>query len=286
MVRWNAQQCGIRGGDFVNQYVSFGSVFDYIFVESRITRNDRITARGFWGTELEPTTGGLSTETAPCWTVRCRAKPGSGAPNSWQWLPVVCSESFLAIDRYAKYSSRMNDLKPDLESIEPPVPTVHSAPQHLARRFLQVCDSLLCEVFAPHDLQPRDYALVVQLRMTPGLDRTRLGIAIGRDATSTGEALDRLEARGWVARRLSPNDRRAWQFNLTEAGEAFHTSMRPSVTAASQRILAPLSATEADALIGLLSKIVIAHESIARPGAGRRTPTRKGKTARGKRSRT
>ena len=99
-----------------------------------------------------------------------------------------------------------------------------------------------------------------------------------------------IENRHWAVGRQSQPRRRAGCLLVTteshkprkldrrpaEAGEAVHALMRPSVTAASQRILAPLSAAEADALIGFLSRIVIAHESVTRPGAGCRPPARKG----------
>ena len=82
-----------------------------------------------------------------------------------------------------------------------PPTTVHRAPEHLARRFQQICNSMQAELFAAQGLAGWQYALVVQLRMTPGLDCARLAAGIGRDATSTGQALDMLVQRfpdiGW-----------------------------------------------------------------------------------------
>jgi MarR family transcriptional regulator, temperature-dependent positive regulator of motility len=160
----------------------------------------------------------------------------------------------------------------------PPV-TALRAPEHLARRFQQICDSMLAGVFAAEGLVGWQYSLIPQLRATPGLDCTRLAAAIGRDATSTGQALDMLEVRGLVARRVSPEDRRAWSFALTPAGEAFHEGMRPRVTAISRRITAPLSPAEAGTFLDLLTRLVVEHETHARPGAGRRPPRRRGPAA-------
>ena len=160
----------------------------------------------------------------------------------------------------------------------PPV-TVLRAPEHLARRFQQVCDTMLADVFATHGLVGWQWALIVQIRATPGLDCTRLAAAIGRDATSTGQALDMLERRGFVLRRVSPEDRRAWSFALTPAGEAFHEGVRPRVRSTSARITAPLSPTERETLLDLLTRLVIVNETHARPGAGRRPPRRRGPAA-------
>lgn len=160
----------------------------------------------------------------------------------------------------------------------PPV-TVLRAPEHLARRFQQICDTMLADVFASQGLVGWQWALIVRMRGTPGLDCTRLAAAIGRDATSTGQALDMLERRGFVLRRVSPEDRRAWSFALTPAGEAFHEGVRPRVRATSARITAPLSPTERETLLDLLTRLVIVHETHARPGAGRRPPRRRGPAA-------
>jgi MarR family transcriptional regulator, temperature-dependent positive regulator of motility len=157
--------------------------------------------------------------------------------------------------------------------------TVLRAPEHLARRFQQICETMLVDLFAAQGLASWQYGLVVQLRTTPGLGCTRLAAAIGRDATSTGQALDMLVARGLVARSTAPEDRRAWSFALTPAGLAFHEAMRPQVTTASRRITSPLSPAEAETLLDLLTRLVVTHEAHARPGTGRRPPRRRIDTA-------
>lgn len=156
--------------------------------------------------------------------------------------------------------------------------TVLRAPEHLARRFQQVCDGVLAALFAEHGLANWQYALLVQVRTTPGLDGASLAAAIGRDPSSTGQALDMLVARGLVERRISPADGRAWSFVPTAAGISFHDAMRPVVTAASRRITAPLSPEERETLLDLLTRVVVANEEHARPGAGRRPPRRRGPT--------
>ena len=80
-----------------------------------------------------------------------------------------------------------------------PVPLPHRrVPQHLARRFAQISSSLLSEVSTPLGLLPWQFALIVQLSETPGMDRGWLAAAIGSDAASTGQALNQFVERGWV----------------------------------------------------------------------------------------
>ena len=155
------------------------------------------------------------------------------------------------------------------------VAAIHRLPQHLSRRFQQVCDSLQNEVFAPHGIAAWQFALLVQVYEAPGTDRTRLAAAIGRDTSSAGQALEVFLARGWVEKQVSPEDRRATTYRVTPTGAAFRESLRPAVAGVAARLLAPLSAAEASNFLTLLARLVEAHEAHARPGAGRRPPRRR-----------
>jgi DNA-binding MarR family transcriptional regulator len=157
----------------------------------------------------------------------------------------------------------------------PAVPDLHRrVPQHLARRFWQVSSTLLSQACVECDVMPWHVALLSQLRETPGHDRTWLAFAIGVDATSTGQALDRFTAQGLVTREVSATDRRAGAYSLTAEGEAFTRDLLGRSRDVAARLLAPLSAVEADILLSLLARLVDAHEAHARPGAGRKAPVR------------
>jgi DNA-binding MarR family transcriptional regulator len=154
-----------------------------------------------------------------------------------------------------------------------PIPALHRrVPQHLARRFAQICTVMQTEAHAALDLSPWHVALLAQVKATPGMDRNGLAAAIGIDATSTGQALDQFCTRGLVLRAAKPGDRRAAAFSLTPAGEALHAEAVLQSRAVAQRLLAPLAPAEADTLLDLLGRLVEAHEALARPGAGRRRP--------------
>jgi DNA-binding MarR family transcriptional regulator len=156
------------------------------------------------------------------------------------------------------------------------VPAIHRRmPQYLLRRLWQVAGTLQAEALAPHDLAfPWHSALLAQIRATPGLERNALAIAIGVDATSTGQALAAFEARGLVRRDPHPEDGRAHAFALTAAGEALVGELAQASRKVATRLLSPLSAAEADTLLTLLVRLVESHEPLARPGAGRRSPRR------------
>jgi DNA-binding MarR family transcriptional regulator len=156
-----------------------------------------------------------------------------------------------------------------------PVPAIHRRiPQYLARRLWQIANTFQSEAHAGFDLPVWNVALIAQIQTTPGMDRNWLAAAIGIDPTSTGQALAALEARGLVARSANPQDRRANAFSLTPAGHALRAEFAVQARAVARRLLAPLTEAEAETLLGLMARLVDAHETHARPGAGRRPPRR------------
>jgi MarR family transcriptional regulator for hemolysin len=160
------------------------------------------------------------------------------------------------------------------DSLPPTViPDPHRrVPQYLARRFAQICNTLLSEVSAPYGLMVWHFGLLVQIRATPGKDRGWLAAAMGTDATSTGQALEQFEKRGLVLREIKSSDRRASAYTIAPAGEALFNELAGPTRVVAQRLLDPLTQAEADTFLDLLGRLVDAHEVHARAGAGRRSP--------------
>ncbi|WP_240790181.1 MarR family winged helix-turn-helix transcriptional regulator [Roseomonas sp. HF4] len=156
-----------------------------------------------------------------------------------------------------------------------PVPVIHRRiPQYLARRLWQIANTFQSEAHAGFDLAVWNVALIAQIQTTPGMDRNWLAAAIGIDPTSTGQALAALEARGLVACRANPQDRRANAYVLTPAGQVLRAEFAVQARAVARRLLAPLTEAEAETMLDLMARLVDAHETHARPGAGRRPPRR------------
>jgi hypothetical protein len=88
--------------------------------------------------------------------------------------------------------------------------------------------------------------------------------------------VDDLVALGFVERRPSPANRRAHALFLTDAGAALlRERLMPALRGVQARILAPLSPEDAKTFLDLLTRVVVAHEAHARPGAARRPPRRR-----------
>jgi DNA-binding MarR family transcriptional regulator len=157
----------------------------------------------------------------------------------------------------------------------------HRVPAHLARRFHQICLGVTAEILEPKGLTPLLYAVIAALDEQPGIDQRRLALRLGIDQVSAGKMIDRLERDGLVDRRIDPADRRARALRLTRRGTKMRLDLRPDLLAAQERLLSPLSAAERRALLSMLVRVIVANDSYARPGNGRRRPQRKSRSASG-----
>ena len=151
----------------------------------------------------------------------------------------------------------------------------HRVPFPLARRFQQICATIIAQAYADEDLRPMTYSALACVDDFPGLDQRRLAALMGVDRTNVGQLVDELEAQGLIKRHINGADRRARELRLTQGGERKRRQLRPKLLAAQARMLAPLTPAEQDMLIELLIRVVEANEVHARPGAGRRPRRRK-----------
>src|SRR5580704_9922510 len=154
------------------------------------------------------------------------------------------------------------------------VPPRHRVPAHLARRFHQICLGAIAEIILPAGITPSEYAVLAVIIDLPNLDQQSLAKQLGIDPVSAGQMIARLEASGYLERRIAPHDRRARPLVATRAGAKLRESLRGPALAAQNRILEPLSVRERRAYLELLTRVVEGNQSYARPGNGRRPPRR------------
>jgi DNA-binding MarR family transcriptional regulator len=153
----------------------------------------------------------------------------------------------------------------------PGVP-VQPTPSALARRFNQICVTVVSAALAEENLSPLQYAVLAYLYVHPDIDQNSLAARLGVDRASTSQLVDQLEEKGLVERRVNDEDRRARLLCLSRDGLAVRERLHPVGRAAEKEILSTLTASERDTLIALLTRVVTANEARARPGAGRKKP--------------
>lgn len=107
-------------------------------------------------------------------------------------------------------------------------------------------------------LTPGVFGLLVIVEANPGLRQQQLADAAQIDRSTLVPALDRLEARALVERRVDPTDRRSNGLFLTADGRALLRRAKRTVEAHETRLASGLSADERDTLVQLLDRVVAA----------------------------
>lgn len=129
-------------------------------------------------------------------------------------------------------------------------------PGHLIRRLNQISTSIFQARMQDlgHDLTPVQFAALASLRDNPGIDQATLAGLIAYDRVTIGGVVDRLEAKGLLARTVNARDRRARQVLLTEAGAALLSEVVPHIDELQAEILSGLSESERATFIALATK--------------------------------
>lgn len=154
-------------------------------------------------------------------------------------------------------------------------PHVRRSPGPLTRRVAQISASATTEVLRPFDLNRIEYTVLTFAFWEPGLDQSRIAAMATHDPTSVGMAIDSLEARALIVRRMADHDRRLRALYLTQKGEKLFTRLRPLVVCANQAILSVLSKEEREKFFDFMVRIIEANPQHDRPGADRRARSSK-----------
>jgi DNA-binding MarR family transcriptional regulator len=133
-------------------------------------------------------------------------------------------------------------------------------PGHLIRRVHQLSTAYFAGE-CPGDLTAVQYAALVAIGSHPGIDATRLSQVIYFDRSTIGDVLDRMESKGWIVRHSTATDRRIKLLTLTPAGQKVLEQVEPGIRRVQERLVAPLTATEAKTLVRLLAKMADGAEA-------------------------
>lgn len=106
------------------------------------------------------------------------------------------------------------------------------------------------------DISPGLFGILVVIEANPGLKQSDLAAAAQLDRSSIVPVVDKLETRGHVERRGSPEDRRVNGLWLTPRGVALLHTLKRRVLAHEQRITSGLTQAERGQLFALLSRLV------------------------------
>ena len=95
-----------------------------------------------------------------------------------------------------------------------------------------------------HGLTRTEWRALVNLAEAGSLTASQLCALVPAHKTKISRALVALEGRGWVRREADARDRRVSHATLTAKGRRAFSAIRPEMEAATEALLAPLSADE------------------------------------------
>ena len=131
-------------------------------------------------------------------------------------------------------------------------------PGHLIRRVHQLSTAYFADECG--DLTAVQYAALVAIGSHPGIDATRLSQVIYFDRSTIGDVLDRIESKGWIVRESTADDRRIKLLTMSPAGQDVLRQVAPAIRRVQERLLAPLTSSEAKTMIRLLVKMADADD--------------------------
>jgi DNA-binding MarR family transcriptional regulator len=141
---------------------------------------------------------------------------------------------------------------------------VYTRPGYLFRRMQQIAVAIFVEECKAYDLTPVQYAALVAIQTHPGIDATRLSAVIAFDRSTVGNVIERLEAKRYIERKPSREDKRIKLLYLTKAAAALLRDVTPSVDRAQARMLQPLKPADRKTLLTLLTQLVDLNNEASR----------------------
>ncbi|MCH7543262.1 MAG: MarR family transcriptional regulator [Proteobacteria bacterium] len=109
-----------------------------------------------------------------------------------------------------------------------------------------------------HGVTPGQFGVLILIEANPRLSQSALAEALGIERSTMVTVIDRLESRGWVARKSSKTDRRSYALALTKAGAGLLARVTPLVRRHERQFNAGLGKEEKAVLIELLERVAAA----------------------------
>lgn len=129
-------------------------------------------------------------------------------------------------------------------------------PGHLFRRLHQLAVARFSSEMDQAGLTPIQWAALMTTSQRPGLDQSTLSREIHIDTSTIAGVLDRLENRGLIQRKPSPDDRRLRLLYLTEEGVVLLEQATAIVVDMQDWLLEPLSDSERAVFMQLMLKVL------------------------------
>ena len=127
---------------------------------------------------------------------------------------------------------------------------------HLMRRAHQRHTAIFQDGIEALQLTPTQFAALAKIRDLGEVSQNQLGRLTAMDPATIQGVIQRLDARKLIARQPDPKDRRCTLLTLTSEGSALIADAIERARKITEATLAPLSASERQAFLALLRKLI------------------------------
>ena len=127
---------------------------------------------------------------------------------------------------------------------------------HLLHRGGQYADEVFSLSIGNSDITPRQYEVLSVVAKKEGVSHTDIVDATGIDRSTMTDLVTRLVKKGWLQRRRTKDDARAFAVRLTAAGEEALKIGEGACVEVDERVLAALSAKQHAQFLEALGTIV------------------------------
>jgi DNA-binding MarR family transcriptional regulator len=131
--------------------------------------------------------------------------------------------------------------------------SLRNVPGHLIRRSQQRAVDLFVDEVGEDGPNPRQFAVLVNVFLSPGLSQTALVEASAIDRSTLTEVLRRMIDKGMITKTRMKEDQRANALYITDVGTRLLENAVEATQRAQQRILTPLPETERAAAMKILA---------------------------------
>jgi DNA-binding MarR family transcriptional regulator len=137
----------------------------------------------------------------------------------------------------------------------------HIVGYQLAQATITTTEVFQSQVGGPFDLRPVEFTVLTLIHENPGVSGKQLARALAVTPPNITMWIDRLEARGLVARERSATDGRAQHLRATPQGAALARNAVQRLLDGERQAMAALSSAERAILVELLHKAALCRKT-------------------------
>lgn len=141
---------------------------------------------------------------------------------------------------------------------------IRQSPGPLIRRTHQIGLSIFAECFKDLDITPLQFSIMWTLNLHPGLDQSTLAKSVALDTATCSNIVTRLETKGYIQRKINPENKRAKLASLSRKGKQLLSRAEAPMDYVQKKLIAPLDAKEKKQFLKCLQKLVDASNELSR----------------------